>query len=48
MTENLSKTAFLPVQIGPWSMPAGCEELGWELEPKRKVIMMNNVVLERR
>ena len=36
MTENLSKTAFsLIVQIGPWSMPGGCEELARGLEPIR-------------
>ena len=35
MTENLSKTTFLLVQIGPWSMPAGCEELARGLKPIR-------------
>ena len=35
MTENLSKTAFSLVQIGPWSMPGGCEELASGLEPIR-------------
>ena len=35
MTENLSKTAFSPVLIGPWSIPAGCELLGRGLEPLR-------------
>ena len=35
MTENLSKTTFLLVQIGPWSMPAGCEELARGFEPIR-------------
>ena len=35
MTKNLSKTTFLLVQIGPWSMPAGCEELARELKPIR-------------
>ena len=36
MTKNLSyKTAFSLVQIGPWSMPAGCQELGRGLKPIR-------------
>ena len=42
MTESLSKTAFSPVQIGPWSMPAGYEELSRRLEPIRNA--ENNIL----